>query len=75
MWVAPRRVILIHVQHIMRRQRSEPRGKARILRIRERIGLAQLRSRRVLLELPQALPLKRREVIWCLLYIINSFYE
>ena len=45
------------------------------MRIRERIGLAQLRSRRVLLELPQALPLKRREVIWCFLDIVYSLYK
>ena len=45
------------------------------MRIRERIGLAQLRSRRVLLELPQALPLKRREVIRCLLDVIDALNQ
>ena len=73
--MAPGRVILIDIQNIVGRQRSEPGRKPRILRIRERIGLAQLRSRRVLLELPQALPLKRREVIRCLLDVIDALNQ
>ena len=38
--VAPGRVILVDVQDIMRRQGREPGREARVLRIRERIGLA-----------------------------------
>ena len=75
MRVAPGRVVLIHVENIVRRQRSEPGRKARILRIWERVGLAQLRSRRVLLELPQALALVRCEVIRRFLDVVYSFYE